>query len=56
VIWIMVVHQPILKFNKYSVYEYIQIISKHQSNNFMSPVVFNLCTEWLYKVGNSEIY
>ena len=40
-----VVQHPILKFNKYTMYEYILIISEHQSTNFMSPVVFNLCTE-----------
>ena len=43
--WLMVVQQPMLKFNKYTVYEYILIVSEHQSTNFMSPVVFNLCTE-----------
>ena len=43
--WLTVVQQPILKFNKYTVYEYVLIISEHQSTNFMSPVVFNLCTE-----------
>jgi len=43
--WLIVVQQPILKLNKYTVYEYIVIISELQSTNFMSPVVFNLCTE-----------
>ena len=43
--WLTVVQQPILKFNKYTVYEYVLIISEHQSTNFMSPVVFNLCME-----------
>ena len=43
--WLMVEQQPILKFNKYTVYEYILIISEHQSTNFMSPVVFNLGKE-----------
>jgi hypothetical protein len=43
--WLTVVQQPILKFNKYTVYEYVVIISEHQSTDFMSPVVFNLCPE-----------
>ena len=56
VTWLTVVQQAILKFNKCTVYEYILIISEHQSTNFMSPVVFDVCTELLSKVGNSEIY
>ena len=44
--WLTVVQQPILKFNKYTVYEYILIISELRSTNFMSSVVFNLCTEY----------
>ena len=43
--WLMVLQQPIQKFNKYSDYEYVLIISEHQSTNFMSPVIVNLCTE-----------
>ena len=43
--WLTVVQQPILKFNKYTVYEYVLIISEHQSTTFMSPVIFNLCME-----------
>ena len=43
--WLTVVQQPILKFNKYTVYEYFLIISKNQSTNFMSPAIFNLFTE-----------
>jgi len=43
--WLTVVQQPIVKFNKYTVYEYILIISEHQSTNLVSPVLFNLCTE-----------
>jgi len=43
--WLTVVQQPILKFNKYTVSEYILIISKHHSTNFLSPVIFNLYTE-----------
>jgi len=54
--WLTVVQQPILMFMKNTVYEYILIISKYQSTNFMSLVVFNFCTEYLFKVGNSEIY
>ena len=41
----MVVQQLILKFNKYTVYEYIVIISEHQSTHFLSPVLLNLGTE-----------
>ena len=43
--WLTVVQEPIRKFKKYIVYEYILIIFEHQSTNFMSTVVFNLCTE-----------
>ena len=43
--WLTVVQQPTLKFNKYNVYEYILIISEHQSTNFMSPVLLSLCME-----------
>jgi len=43
--WLMVVQQLILKFNKYTVYEYIVIISEHQSTHFLSPVLLNLGTE-----------
>jgi len=43
--WLTVVQQPILKFIKYTVYEYVLIISEHQSTNFMSSVIFNLLTE-----------
>jgi len=54
--WLMVVQQPILNFNKYSVKEYFLIISEHQSTNFVSLVISNLCTDQLSKVGNSEIF
>jgi len=54
--WLTVAQEPIMMCNEYSVYEYILIISEHQSTNFMSPVGLNLCTAWLCKVGNSEIY
>ena len=40
--WLMVAQQPNLKFNKYTVLDYILIIYKHQSTNFVSPVIFNL--------------
>jgi len=43
--WFTLVQQPILKFNEYTVYEYILSISEHQSTNFMSLVIFNLCTK-----------
>jgi hypothetical protein len=42
---LMVIQQPILQFNKYTVYEYILIISEHESTNFLSPVLINLRTE-----------
>jgi len=35
--WFTVVPQPILKFNKCTVYEYILIISEHQSTKLVSP-------------------
>jgi len=54
--WLMVVQQPIRKLNIYNVYQCILIISEHQSTNFVSPVLFNLCTESLSKIGNSEIF
>jgi hypothetical protein len=43
--WLTVVQQPIMKFNKDMVYEYILIISEHQLTNLVSPVLFNVCTE-----------
>ena len=43
--WLMVVQQPIVQFDKYTVCEYILIISEQQSTNFVSPVLFNFCTE-----------
>ena len=43
--WFMVVQQPILEFNKYTVNENILIISEHESTNFWSPVLFNGSTE-----------
>jgi len=43
--WLTVIQQPILEFKKYTVKEYILIVSEHQSTNFVSPVLFNLCTE-----------
>jgi len=41
----MVIQQPIPETNKYTVKEYIPIISEHESTNFLSPVLFNLRTE-----------
>jgi len=41
---IVLAKQCILKLDKYTIYEYILIQSKHQSTNIVSPVVFNLCT------------
>jgi hypothetical protein len=40
-----VIQQPILEFNKYTVKEYILIVSKQQSTNLASPGLFNLCRE-----------
>ena len=54
--WLMVVQQPILEFNKYTVNEYILIISEHESATFGSPLLFNLSAELRSKVGISEIF
>jgi hypothetical protein len=43
--WLTVEQQPIVKFYKYTVYEYILIISEHEFTNVMSAVLFNLCTQ-----------
>jgi len=43
--WLNVVQMPIVMFDQYTVYEYILIISEHESTNLMSPVLFTLCTE-----------
>jgi len=43
--WLMVIQHPILELNKYTVYEYILIISEHDSTNFVSPVLITLRTE-----------
>jgi hypothetical protein len=40
--WLTVIQQPIVKFNTYTLCEYILIISEHQSTNFVSPVLINL--------------
>jgi len=45
--WLMAVQQPILKIDQYTIYEYIVIISEHQSTNVMSPAALNWCTELL---------
>jgi hypothetical protein len=54
--WLLVRHQPILEFNKFTVKEYILIMSESESTNFVSPVIFNLCAEYLSKVRNGEIF
>jgi len=56
VIWLTVIQQPILEFNRYTVKKYILIVSEHESTNVVSPVLFNLHAESLSKVGNAEIY
>jgi len=43
--WLTVIHKPILKFNQYTVNEYIRITSEHESTNFVSAVVINLRAE-----------
>jgi hypothetical protein len=50
-----VVQQPNLECNKCTVNEYILIIFELMSINISSPVMFNSSTEWLSKVGNSDI-
>jgi len=40
--WLPVEQQPILKFNQFAVYEYILVIVKHQSTNFVSPILLNI--------------
>jgi hypothetical protein len=54
--WLTVIQQPILEDNKYTVKEYILIISEHKSTNFMPPFLFNLPAQYLSKVGNSEVF
>jgi len=41
----MVAQQPILKFNEYTVKEYILILSEHQSTHFVSPDILDLWQE-----------
>jgi len=41
----MVIQQPILELNKYTVNRYILIVSEHESPNFLSLVLFNLRVE-----------
>ena len=43
--WLTVIQQPILELDKYTVKEYILIVSEHESTNFVSPVLFNLRAE-----------
>jgi len=52
--WLLVVQQSILMFAKYTIYEIILIISKHQSTTYLSIVLSNLYTEMLSKVGNPK--
>jgi hypothetical protein len=54
--WLMVIQQPILELNKYTINECILIISEHETTNFIAPVLINLGKELLSKVGNSEIF
>jgi hypothetical protein len=54
--WWMVIQQPILELNKYTVKEYILMVSEHESTSFVSSDLFNLCVEKLSKVGNSEVF
>lgn len=43
--WLMVVEQPIVQCEKYTISEYILIISEHQSTNLASPSYFNMYME-----------
>jgi len=43
--WLMVVQQPILEVNEFTVNEYILIVSEHKFTNFVYPVLSNLSTE-----------
>jgi hypothetical protein len=40
--WLRVVQQPILEVNENTVNDYILIILKHDSTNFVSPVLINV--------------
>jgi hypothetical protein len=51
-----VAQQPILEFNKCTVNEYILIISRHESSNFGSHIIFHFNLEYLSTVANSNIF
>jgi hypothetical protein len=40
--WLTLVQQPIVMFKKFTLHQYILIISEHQSTILVSPVLFNL--------------
>jgi len=42
--------------NQDTAYVHIPILSKHQSTNIVSPVLFNLYTEQHLKMVNSKMY
>jgi len=54
--WSMVVQQPIVKFNKYPVYEYILIIYEHQFTNHVSQVRSNFSPNRWPKLGISKTF
>jgi hypothetical protein len=54
--WLTVIQQPILELNKYTVKEYIPIVSEHESTNFVSLVLFKSRVEELSKVENTEVF
>ena len=43
--WLTVIQQPILEFDKYTVKEYILILSEHKSTNIVSAVQCDLLAE-----------
>jgi hypothetical protein len=43
--WLTVIQQPIQEVTKYTVKEYILIVSEHESANFVCSVLFNFPTE-----------
>jgi len=54
--WFAVIQHPIGEFDKYTVKEYILIISQHKSNNLMALVLFNVRVELLSKAMNSKLF
>jgi len=56
VIWLTVIQQSILELNIYTGHEYIVMIFKHESTNFVTPVLFKMHTKKLSTVGNSKIF